>query len=126
MKQALIADAVMLIHFFFIAFALLGSFLLLKWPKLIWVHLPAVAWAGFIELSGAMCPLTDIENRYRAAAGDSTYGEGFITHYLGPIIYPPNMTRGWQFFAFGVLITVNAIGYGLYFWRCGRQSLPAA
>jgi hypothetical protein len=37
------ADAVMLIHFAFIAFALFGALLLLKWPRLIWLHLPAFA-----------------------------------------------------------------------------------
>ena len=61
MRYALAADAVMLIHFSFIAFALLGSLLLLKWPKLIWVHLPALAWGIYIETSGNLCPLTTIE-----------------------------------------------------------------
>jgi hypothetical protein len=117
MKAALIADLVMLAHFLFIAFALLGSFLLLKWPRVIWLHIPAIAWGAYIELSGNFCPLTPLENHYRALAGESTYGEGFITHYLGPVIYPANFTRGWQFFALGVLLATNAIGYGLYLWR---------
>src|SRR5688572_19150304 len=111
MRYALMADAVMLIHFSFIAFALLGSLLLLKWPKLIWAHVPALAWGIYIESSGNLCPLTSIENEYRALAGESTYGEGFITHYLAPIIYPNNLTRGWQYFALGVLLTVNLVGY---------------
>jgi hypothetical protein len=119
------ADAVLLVHAVFIAFALLGSLLLLKWPKLIWIHLPAVAWGAYIEISGHICPLTHYENKYRALAGESTYGEGFVTHYLGPIIYPPSFTRGWAFFALGVLLTVNLIGYSLY-WRKRRRALPAA
>jgi Protein of Unknown function (DUF2784) len=120
MIAALIADGVMLAHFLFIAFALLGSFLLWKWPKLIWLHIPAVAWGAYIELSGSICPLTPLENHFRTLAGQSTYGEGFISHYLGAIIYPANFTRGWQFFALGVLIVANAIGYGWYFWRASR------
>ena len=120
MGYALAADGVMLIHFGFIAFALLGSLLLLKWPRLIWVHLPALAWGIYIETSGNLCPLTSIENKYRALAGESTYGEGFITHYLAPVIYPNNFTRGWQYFALGVLLTVNLIGYGLFLYR-GRR-----
>src|SRR5689334_3637250 len=117
MGYALAADGVMLLHFTFIAFALLGSLLLLKWPKLIWLHVPAMAWGAYVEISGRICPLTAYENQYRALAGESTYGEGFITHYLGPIIYPPNFTAGWRYFALGVLLTVNLIGYGLYFRR---------
>ena len=120
MRYALTADAVMLLHFLFIGFALFGSLLLIKWPKLIWLHLPAFAWGIYIEVSGNICPLTHIENKYRALAGESTYGEGFITHYLQPIIYPEGFTRGWAYFALGVLLVVNAIGYGLFLRRRHR------
>jgi hypothetical protein len=113
MGNALAADAVMLIHFGFIAFALLGSFLVLRWPKVIFLHIPALAWGVWIEASGNICPLTPLENHFRALAGQSTFGEGFITHYLGPIIYPAGLTRTTQFLIMGVLIAVNLIGYGL-------------
>ena len=125
MGYAFAADAVMLVHFLFIAFALLGSLLLSKWPGLIWLHLPAFAWGIYIEVSGNLCPLTHIENKYRALAGESTYGEGFITHYLQPIIYPAGFTRGWAYFALGVLLVVNAVGYGLYFVRRSRRTASA-
>src|ERR671925_1256535 len=92
-RYALAADAVMLVHFLFIAFALFGSLLLLKWPKLIWLHVPALGWGIYIELSGAICPLTPLENHFRELAGESTYYGGLIAHYLGPIIYPAGLTR---------------------------------
>lgn len=123
MGYALAADAVMLAHFLFIAFALLGSLLLLKWPRLIWLHLPAFAWGIYIETSGNLCPLTDIENKYRALAGQTTYGDGFITHYLAPIIYPEGFTRGWAYFALAVFLVVNAIGYGIWFARRRRVAV---
>ena len=126
MRYALAADAVMLVHFLFIAFALFGSLLLSKWPKLIWLHLPAFAWGIYIELSGNICPLTHFENEYRALAGESTYGEGFITHYLQPLIYPAGFTRGWAYFALGVLLVVNSIGYGMYFYRRRTRAAMAA
>jgi hypothetical protein len=117
MGYAFAADAVMLLHFGFIAFALLGSLLLLKWPRLIWLHLPALAWGIYIEWSGGLCPLTGYENHLRALADQSTYGEGFITHYLAPIVYPANFTRGWQYFALGALLLVNLLGYGVFLAR---------
>ena len=117
MAYSLTADSVMLLHFAFIAFALLGALLLLRWPQLIWLHIPALTWGIYIESSGKVCPLTGYENHFRALAGQSTYGEGFITHYLAPIIYPPNFSRGWQFFALGVLLLTNLIGYGVYLTR---------
>jgi hypothetical protein len=116
MKYMLAADAVMLIHFCFIAFALLGSFLVLWKRWIIWLHPPALAWGAWIEASGRICPLTPLENHMRELAGQSTYGEGFVTHYLGPIIYPTGLTRSTQFLMLGILVTVNLIGY-LFVWR---------
>ena len=43
MRNILAADAIMALHFLFIAFALLGSFLVLWKRWLIWLHLPALA-----------------------------------------------------------------------------------
>jgi hypothetical protein len=116
-RYALAADAVMLLHFCFIAFALFGSLLLLRWPRLIWLHVPALCWGMYIELSGNLCPLTPWENHFRSLAGESTYYGGFITHYLGPVIYPVGLTRGWQYVALIVLVVVNAVGYGLFLRR---------
>ncbi len=119
MWHSLAADAVMLIHFAFIAFALLGSFLVLWKRWVIWLHVPALAWGVWIEVSGDICPLTPLENHFRALAGHSTYGEGFITHYLGPIIYPTGLTRTTQFVLAAVLIGMNILGYTLV-WKRAR------
>ena len=74
----------MAFHFLFIAFALLGSLLVLWKRWIMWLHVPALAWGAWIEASGRICPLTPLENHFRELAGQTTYGEGFITHYLGP------------------------------------------
>ena len=121
MAPALAADAVMAFHFLFIAFALLGSLLVLWKRGFLWLHLPALAWGAWIEASGRICPLTPLENHYRALAGQTTYGEGFITHYLAPIIYPSGLTRGTQFAILGILIAVNLVGYGLVLLRRQRR-----
>jgi Protein of Unknown function (DUF2784) len=122
MRYSLAADAVMAIHFLFIAFALTGSFLILWKRWIIWLHIPALVWGIWIEASGRICPLTPLENHYRDLAGQSTYGEGFITHYLGPIIYPAGLTRSTQFMIMGVLIGVNLVGYGLVIAKRRRTS----
>jgi hypothetical protein len=122
MRYALAADAVMAFHFLFILFALLGSFLVLWKRAFLWLHLPALAWGVWIEASGNLCPLTPLENHYRALAGQSTYGEGFITHYLGPIVYPEGLTRGTQFLIMGILVVVNLVGYTLVLRRRRRAS----
>ncbi|SEA15074.1 DUF2784 domain-containing protein [Variovorax sp. YR216] len=96
MQDRLLADAVLLLHGAFILFVLAGGALVWRWPRLAWLHLPAVAWAIWIEGSGGICPLTPLENEFRHAAGLAGYGGGFIEHYLLAAIYPDGLTRGMQ------------------------------
>ena len=120
MTSKLLADAVLLLHFGFIAFATLGAVLALRWRWMPWLHLPCVAWGAFVELTGRICPLTPLENALRRAGGDAGYSGGFIEHYLLAAIYPAGLTRGTQLALAGVLLSVNA---GVYFlvWRRSRR-----
>ena len=86
------AGAVVTFHFAFILFALGGAALLFVWPRLVWLHLPALAWGGFVEFTSRICPLTMLEDRLRDAAGQAGYAGGFIDHYLTPIVYPAGLT----------------------------------
>ncbi len=113
------ADAVLLLHAAFLLFVVLGGLLVLRFPRLAWLHLPAVAWGILIELYGWLCPLTTLENRLLQAAGDAGYGGGFVEHYLLPLIYPPGLTRGVQFLLAGVVLVVNVAIYG-WLWRRRR------
>jgi hypothetical protein len=88
-----------------------------RWPTLAVLHLPALAWAVWIEASGGVCPLTPLENSLRRAAGQAGYSGGFIDHYLGPIIYPAGLTREAQWAIAGVLLVVNAALYGMLLKR---------
>ncbi|MBL8424926.1 MAG: DUF2784 domain-containing protein, partial [Candidatus Accumulibacter phosphatis] len=82
MINRLLADGIVVLHCLFIAFVVLGGVLALRWPRLAWVHLPAACWGAAIELSGWICPLTPLENRFRQAAGEAGYAGSFIDHYL--------------------------------------------
>ena len=106
-----LADAVLVFHGLFIAWAAAGAIAVWRWPRLMWLHLPALAWAVWIEASGRICPLTPLENSLRRAAGQQGYSGGFIDHYLGRIIYPNGLTREMQWVIAGVLLLVNL---GLY------------
>ncbi len=117
---ALAADLVVVAHFAFILFAVFGSLLVLRWPQLAWLHLPALAWAGGIMITGGICPLTPIENRLRDAAQGPTYSGGFIDHYLVPLIYPPGLTHAMQLFGAAVLLGLNGAVYRRV-WRTGRS-----
>mgnify|MGYP001547391019 CR=1 FL=1 len=79
-----------------------------------------------IELAGWICPLTPLENRLRAAAGDSAYSGGFIDHYIMPIVYPAGLTRGMQLALGAGVIVVNLVIYGTLVARRKRQSSRTA
>ncbi len=119
MPLRLAADAVLLLHLGFIAFVLLGGLLALRWPRAAWVHLPAAAWGVWIELSGALCPLTPLENRLRAAAGQAGYEGGFIEHYLLALIYPAGLTREVQWVLAALVVAANLAIYA-WVWRRRR------
>ena len=111
MSASLAATTIALIHLGFILFVLFGAFLVLRWPKLMWVHLPAAVWGVMIEFAGWWCPLTRWENHFLRAAGRAGYDNGFVAHYIMPIIYPPGLTRGLEI-AIGVFVLVlNAAVY---------------
>ena len=46
-----------------------------------------------IELRGYICPLTPLENRLRQFGGEAGDADGFVKHYLLPVIYPVGLTR---------------------------------
>jgi hypothetical protein len=76
-------------HFAFIAYMVTGGFLALRWPKTIWLHIPAVMWGIAIELIDFVCPLTWLERWARPKAGMGPMpADGFIDHYLTGVVYP--------------------------------------
>ena len=111
MSDRLLADAVAVLHLAFIAFALAGGALVLWRAHFAWVHLPAVAWAAFIEFTGRVCPLTPIENALRQRAGQRGYAGGFVEHYVIPLVYPAGLTPAIQV-AIGALVV--AVNVGVY------------
>jgi Protein of Unknown function (DUF2784) len=114
-----LADLVLVLHAGFVGFVMLGGLLVLRWPRVAWVHLPVVAWGAGIEFAGGICPLTPLENHWRRLAGEAGYGGGFVEHYLLAALYPDGLTRTVQV-ALGLLVLgVNAALYARA-WRRRR------
>jgi hypothetical protein len=114
----LLADGLVLVHFGFVLFVVLGGLLLLRWPPLGWVHLPAAAWGVWIELSGGICPLTPLEQALRRRAGGPVYTGDFVGQYILPVLYPHGLTREIQLVLGAVVVGVNVI---VYWWVWRRQ-----
>ena len=112
-----LADLVVVVHLLFLLFVVLGAFLVVKWPRLAWIHVPAAVWGAAIEFGGWICPLTPLENRLRAQGGESAYMGGFIEHYVMPIVYPSALTRELQILFGTTVLLMNLSLYGWLIWR---------
>jgi hypothetical protein len=122
MRYSVAADALVIAHLAFIMFVMLGGLLLLKWPRLIYLHLPAVAWGTLVELRGWLCPLTPLEQHYRTLAGETGYSDSFVEHYLLPLIYPAGLTRDVQTLLAMCVITINLVIYAVIYVKYQRNS----
>lgn len=117
MLDRLLADLVAVAHLGFVLFVLLGGFLVLRWPRAAWFHLPAAAWGVWVELAGWVCPLTPLENWLRGRAGEAAYAGGFVEHFLLPLLYPAALTRATQI-ALGA--AAGAVNIAVYAWLLTR------
>ena len=112
-----LADAVVLFHFSFVLFVVLGGFLLRRWPRLVYLHVPIAVWGVLIEFAGWICPLTPLENHLRMLGGEAGYEGGFIDHYIIPVLYPGDLTRTLQYVLGIFALLINILAYALYFRR---------
>jgi len=116
MAYAFAAVLVLAFHLGFVLFVVFGAVLVLRRPRLAWLHLPAAAWGVFIELTGRGCPLTLLENLLRLRAGLEGYAGGFLEHYILWLLYPHGLTRTVQFVLAGAVLAINGVLYARI-WR---------
>jgi hypothetical protein len=113
-----LADVILVIHFSFVVFVVVGFVLILvgllaRWS---WIHnrifrIAHLAAIGIVVLQawlGQLCPLTIWENALRRRAGQSDYAETFVEHWLHEILF--YQAEPWIFTtiytAFGVLVVL--------------------
>ena len=114
------ADWVLLAHTAFAAFAVAGGLLVLRWPRLAWLHVPAFAWGVGIELAGGICPLTSLESALRASAGEGAV-RSLTERALSAVLYPESLGRGDEI-ALG--LGLLALNFVLYVWLVRRALRP--
>ena len=112
-----LADLVMLLHFGFIVFSVVGGLLVMAWPWVAWVHIPTFVWVGTIGFLGWPCPLTYIERNLDQRAGREPREADFVEHFFMPFLYPkwlfPGGYPNHSFLYIALLVLVlNLVVYG--------------
>ncbi|HEX7183762.1 MAG TPA: DUF2784 domain-containing protein [Thermoanaerobaculia bacterium] len=111
-----LADLVVVLHSAFVLFVVLGGLFALRWPRAAWLHLPAAIWGAGIEFLAGICPLTPLENHLRRLGGEAGYSGGFVEHYVLPVLYPEELTRGVQLAIGTFVVVLNVVIYAVV-WR---------
>lgn len=119
---AVLADAIMVVHFGFLVFLVIGGFLAWRWPRVIYAHALMVAWGVIITVFSLECPLTGPEDYFRRKAGQDGLGPtGFIDTYLTGVIYPEEdivLVRA----LVGAVVLVSWIGFAVLQTRRARAN----
>ena len=116
MIYRVLADLVLVIHSCVVLFVVLGSLLLLRWPSVIRLHLPAVVWGIVVQFFFYPCPLTLLENWFRQLGGQAVYTGGFVSHYISTVLYA-HVSRPFQAFLGLLLIALNVFAYSFVLIR---------
>ena len=117
---SLLADLVLLVHFAFVVFVVVGFVVIwvghfCRWPfvrdlRFRLVHLVAMALVLAESLVGFICPLTTWESQLRIRAGDGTgYTGSFMRHWFGRILFHDwsEQTFTWIYVAFFLFIVLT-------------------
>jgi hypothetical protein len=117
----LLASVVAVVHAAAILFMLTGSLLALRWPRVLWLHVPVSLTILGLYLTDSDCPLTTWELALRERAGEPGYDGGFIGHYITePMGFPIEATST-QVGIYVVAFLPNLVGYGLLLARSRRS-----
>jgi Protein of Unknown function (DUF2784) len=92
-----LADAVLVLHVAVVAFVIFGQIAIIVGGAFgaqsicnFWFRATHISLIVFIALEttvGATCPLTWLEQLMRRNAGQPTYSESFVQHWLAPLIF---------------------------------------
>jgi hypothetical protein len=113
MAYRMLADAIVVLHVCFVLFVMLGGLAVVRWPWVVWLHVPAVCWGVAVEYGRWTCPLTPLENTLRERAGEAGYTGGFVVHYLLPVLYPAGLTPAVQLALGTAALLANGVIYGV-------------
>ncbi|MBM7770839.1 hypothetical protein JOD54_001043 [Actinokineospora baliensis] len=111
----LLAAATVVVHFAALLYIGLGGFLAWKWPKSVFVHVFFAIWGVLVNLTPVPCPLTALENHFRAEQGLGPLPGGFNEYYIYGTLVPDGLVDLVAVGALSVLVFSYVGAYQL--WR---------
>jgi hypothetical protein len=88
MVYRILADIVVLVHFLWILFLILGAFIGVHNKVVRIAHVSGLFFALLIQITDWYCPLTDLEAWLRSRQAQSlAYKGSFIIHYVEKLVY---------------------------------------
>ena len=125
----MLADAVLTLHVAVVLFVIGGLLVVVvgnlrnwHWVNALWFRLAHLAAIGFVVVQswlGQICPLTTLEMWLRARAGASTYGGGFIEHWMQRLLY--HDAPAWVFVLVYSLFGLLVVASWFYFPPVSRR-----
>ncbi len=110
MSYRLLATAVLVVHFGYLAYVVLGGFVAWRWPRSIVAHVLAALWGFAVVTIPLDCPLTAVESWARGRAGQTVPTRGFVDRYIEGVLYPERYTA-----LLRILVAVAVVGSWLGF-----------
>ena len=95
----------------YVLFVLFGGLLVAVWPRIIFVHLAAVLWAGATMIGNLGCPVTTWEKTALRRGGREPYPEGFLQHHVLRKRFDPEKTRRNHTLLGSAAIAINVAVY---------------
>jgi hypothetical protein len=125
-----LAGATMVVHFAALLYIGLGGFLAWRWPRSILVHVFFALWGVAVNVLPIACPLTALEDWFRAKQGLGSLPGGFNEYYIYGEIVPDALLPVVAVLAV-VLLVVSYVGVWVR-WRrspvrpSGSSATPSA
>ena len=125
--SAVLADAVLIIHFAFVVFVVFGLLAILAGRLVGWTwikrpvfrnaHLLAIGVVVLQAWLGRRCPLTSWESALRRRAGQAVYEETFVQHWIHRVLFFD--APAWVFIVLYTLFGALVLGL----WLLDRRDL---
>jgi uncharacterized protein DUF2784 len=118
----LLADVTVVVHLIVLAYIGLGGFLAWRWPRTIFVHVFFAVWGVAINTLPLECPLTVVEDYFRARQGLGPLPGGFNEYYIYDDLVPRSLLP----VVAAVGITALVVSYVGVWVRWRRNQLTTA